>query len=68
MSQPRVVLTDGLEVLDGVLGRAMVQHPPCCQQRQVVKQAEYGVPRLVDGEDDGFPLFCHPGCEEWQRC
>lgn len=51
------VLTNGLEVLDGILGWPVVQHSPCSQQCQAVKQSEYGVPRLVDGEDDGPSLF-----------
>lgn len=57
------VLTDRLEVLDGVLSGPMVQHSPHSQQRHVVKQSEYRVPRLVDGEDYCFSLFCHPECE-----
>lgn len=52
-----VVLTKRLEVLDGLLGWAVVQHSPCSQQCQGVKQSEYGVPRLVDGEDDCLSLF-----------
>lgn len=58
------VLTDGLEIINGMLGWPMVQHSPCSQQCQVVKQSEYGVPRLVDGEDDCLSLFCHPEREE----
>lgn len=58
------MLTNRLEVLDGVLSGPVVQHSPRGQQSQVVKQSEYGVPRLVDGEDYSFSLFCHPECEE----
>jgi len=57
------VLTDRLEVPDGMLSGPMVQHSPRGQQRQAVKQSEYGVPRLVDGEDYCSSLFCHPECE-----
>lgn len=57
------MLTDRLEVGDGLLSGAMVQHPPRSQERQAVKQPEYGVPWLVDGEDDCFSLLCHP---EWR--
>lgn len=52
-----IALTNGLKILDGMLGRPMVHHSPCSQQCQVVKQSEYGVPRLVYGEDDCPSLF-----------
>lgn len=60
----RAVLTNRLEVPDGLLSRSVVQHSPLGHQCQVVKQSEYGVPRLVDGEDYCPSLFCHPECKE----
>lgn len=54
------VLTDVTEVVESVLSGSVINLLAVHQQREAVKQTVDGVPRLMDGQDDGAPAGRHP--------
>ncbi len=51
--------TDLTEVVQGILGLAVIHHSSSHQQREAVEQPVDGVPRLMDGQDDGATAVRH---------
>lgn len=46
----------------------MVNHVTTDQQRQRIKESVDGVPRLVDGQNDGFSIIGHSETRRFAAC